>query len=243
LKTTLLILVAAGGPAMAQSSADMMPEGSRDASVGLIAGIVPRTEGSREQHFYVVPNFSVKWSNGVFLQGLMLGKEMSDEPNLRYGPLLSLGRKEPRADAPNESRSLKLVAGAFIDYSVLYNLRLHSDFSYGSAHDGRGLLLDVNAMLSTDLAPHHGASLTAGVHLADRTYMQSYFGVRSGSPYVAGGGLAKAYVQGSWRWQASNKVTLTTSLTFTRLCGSAAASPLVATPNGVGVASGVMYSF
>lgn len=240
MKSCLLLLLACATPAVFAQNGAMMPEGSRDTSVGALATIGPRSQGSRAQQFIVVPNFSVNWSNGVFLHGLGAGVDLSGDPSIHYGPTLGLGLRAPRADAPGAHTTWSLNPGAFIHYSLAHNIQLSSTLNYGAGNDGRGLQLNLGASYSMPLAAHQTLQLFTGVNLADHDYMKSYFSTRN---YDAAAGVKNVAVGANWNVQLNNKYRLFTGVNLTRLADKAALSPIVQERNGVRVSTGLSYHF
>lgn len=240
MKSCFLLLLACATPAVFGQTAAMMPEGSHDTYVGALATIGPRTQGSSKQQLLVLPNFSVNWSNGVFVQGLSAGIDLSSDPTLHYGPTLGIGRRAPRADAPGSNGTWGLDPGAFINYSLAHNIQLSSSLNYGDGNDGRGLQLNLGASYSMPLAAHHTLLLFTGVNVADHAYMKSYFSTRN---YDAAAGVKNAYLGATWNVQLSNKYRLFTSVNLTRLADKAALSPIIEDRNGVRVSTGLSYHF
>ncbi|MCG2585555.1 MipA/OmpV family protein [Massilia sp. TS11] len=77
--------------ATAQTPAtNLMPDGSRDMYLGLGLQSVPRYEGADQQRTRYLPVLQVQWSNGLFLSGASMGMHLSNQPDLEYGPLLSV---------------------------------------------------------------------------------------------------------------------------------------------------------
>ncbi len=248
--TYALALALVNTHAAAQSSSTLMPEGSTDIAVGVLLGSAPKAEGNARRNTFLVPNFWVQWSNGIFLEGLNLGMYLSDDPHLQYGPLLSLSLGSTRADMTGERAKKRFVPGAFMRYQPLYNLTLESTFEYGSAPDGAGFLLDTRLVYGMNIASHHSVSLAASLTLGSSAYMQSAFGVtpqqaaQSGlTPFDAAGGIKSVSAGARWRWQVSRKYTLGTGISFTRLHGSAVASPITSTPDGVSYTTSLTYRF
>ncbi|NVD98655.1 MipA/OmpV family protein [Massilia sp. BJB1822] len=236
-------LIAAGAlaaalPAWAQSAGGLLPEGSKDISIGALMGSAPDRPGSAKRSIYMAPQFSVQWDNGLFLDGLMLGMKMSKQPLLEYGPLMTLDLGIRRADG--RRILLRPVFGAFVDYHPLSELSLHAHAYAPAGNDGRGALLNLQAGTQSMLVPHHFLAVGAGVNLADRAYMQSDFGT---ARYQPGGGLHDSYAYLRWSWELNRKYTLVTSVQVSRLQGDAAASPRTVQRTGVTNSLMLRYSY
>lgn len=229
---------AAMAPVLAQSDdASLMPEGSSEmrAGVGLING--PQAAGSTERTVVMLPQFGAEWSNGVFLDSLVLGKQMSASPQIKYGPLLALNLVTRPGDG---GRTLRPVAGAFLRYRPLRELGLQAHILGGASHSGNGFLLNLSANTQADLAPHQWLAFGVGLDLADRAYMQSDFGTAG---YHPAGGVRDLFAEARWRWQLTHKVTMVASLRASQLQGAAAASPFTRQRTGMVNALAFSYSF
>lgn len=199
----------------------LMPEHSSEFAVGAAWVYAEEDEGSAQRSAFLRPHVEARWSNGVFLNGLWLGKELSSVPHLRYGPLLSAGRE--RTSPNGGSGSLKPLVGAYWEYRVLHNLSLKT-FAYRMAGGRGGSLLDLQLASLNGVAAHHLLVLAGGLRLADRRYLQAHFGAGED----ASGGVRDAYLRGAWQWELSRKYSATAALEYKRLEGGAAASPWTA---------------
>jgi outer membrane protein len=231
---TLAGLLACALPAFAQSPTTQMPEGTKDIELSLIAALVPVREGKDTVRLIVLPSASVLWSNGVFLSPGEVGMQLSEDPSLRYGPLLSYGIKSRRADDADDKSRLGIEAGAFMRYRLAHNMGLYSSLMYGGGDNNDGVRFNLGASFTQQLSTHQSLSLSVGANLADSNYMQSYFGVNSAQAvrgqrreYSAGAGIKNSYVSLNWNVQLSNKFALSTGASMSRLGDKAANSPLV----------------
>lgn len=240
MKSRFLLLLACAAPAAFAQSNSLMPEGSHDIYVGALTTIGPRAEGSSQQSVLVVPNFSVAWSNGAFLQGQRAGIDLSGDRALHYGPILGFARRAPRADSPGSRGSWGVDPGVFVSYALAHNISLSSALEYGETYHARGLLLRLGASYGMPLSAHQSLQLSAGVNLADHRYMQSYFSARN---YDAPGGLKNAYLGAHWGIQLNNKYRLQSGVQLTRLADKAALSPIVEERNGVRLSTALSYHF
>lgn len=229
------MLAGACAPCLAQSPTTLMPEGSRETSVGVMFGSLPASEGSRKRHRVLFPYLRVHWSNGVFVNNLSVGMQLSRMPNLRYGPLVELGGHEARE--PGESDERRLLAGGFAQYSLLHNLRIDALVLHNGARGGGGVTLQLAARTWMSLAPHHGAALELGIDLADGRYMQSHFGD------AASAGIKNTFVEASWNWQINRKFDLHTGIKFSRLGDNAGTGRFVATRGGTRLLTALSYGF
>ena len=235
LKTTIMAgLLACALPAFAQSRTTQMPEGTKDIDFSLIAALVPVKEGKDGVRAIVLPSASIQWSNGVFLAPGEIGMQLSEDPSLRFGPLLAYGSKSRRADDPDSKVRFGVEGGGFVRYRLLHNLALHSTLMYGAGDNNRGMRMNLGASFSQPLTSHQSMSVSVGATLADRNYMDSYFGVNSVQAqnghrpeYKAGAGLKSSYASLNWDVELSTKYALSTGISASRLGDKAVNSPLV----------------
>lgn len=249
---TAALLLAAAGAAQAQASRMYMPEGTYD----MVFGVAAQTTLGRKGGEYrvVVPALEVQWSNGVFVdmnvREAVVGVHLSDHPNFYYGLQAAVSGREQRDDTPGQRGGVATQAGAFLSWRALHNVGISGFLMVGGGFNGGGLLGQVQARYAMRLAAHHGASLTAGVYLADHSWQQGYFGVsqaqaaNGGNPeYRARAGLVNCFGDIEWQWQMGNKYALYTGLRVNRLGSSPAASPLVGERGLVSLRTALTYHF
>ena len=218
LRLVLLAMVLLGGRAGATESPLLMPEGTSEFAIGAALRHGEEDEGSGRRTTWLQPYLQAQWSNGVFLDGLWLGRQLSGVPHLRYGPLLTVAREPlPRADG---DRRLMPVFGAFLSYNLLHNLNF-SVHGYRMAGPRGDAMADVRVMSYNSVAPHHAFAIEAGLRLADRRHLQAQFGVGP----EASSGIKDAYVGARWHWELTPKYTAVAGLEYKRLCGDAASAP------------------
>jgi outer membrane scaffolding protein for murein synthesis (MipA/OmpV family) len=243
-----LTLACAG--ALAQSPVTMMPEGTKSVSVGVALGSTPRAEGSRARSTFLVPHFSVLWSNGVFIEGLSLGLHLSRTPHLQYGPKLFFDMGAQRADHFGGRGKKRLVPGAFLNYQPFSRVSLNSSFHYGATPEGDGVLASASAHYFFPVAERQSVRFGAGLRWGSTDYMQSYFSVSEqqasagkGQLHEAHAGIKEVFMTGSWRWQVSRKITLDNYVSWSQLRGGAAASPVIDSPKAVTYYTSMSYRF
>jgi len=225
-------------PALAQSDdASLMPEGSSEMRAGAILLNGPSAVGSKERSTVLLPQFGAEWSNGVFLDGLVLGKQMSSSPRFKYGPLLALNLVTRPDDG---GKTLRPVFGAFLRYHPLRELGFQAQILGAASHSGNGVLLTLSANTQADLAPHQWLAFGLGLDLADSAYMQSDFGT---ARYHPAGGMRDLFAEARWGWQLTPKLKIVASVHASQLEGGAAASPFTRQRTGAVNALAFSYSF
>ena len=107
------LLACACPGASAQSTNMLMPEGSKELHVGALAALVPRNEGRTGTRLVVLPTASGLWSNGVFASIGEVGWDVTGDPTMDYGPVVSYGIRSRRADGAGRGGSLDIEPGLF----------------------------------------------------------------------------------------------------------------------------------
>lgn len=229
----VLACLAAGG---AGASPFLMPEDTRELAVGAALGHSEEDEGSRTRATYLAPYLEARWSNGVFLNGLWLGRQLSATPGLQYGPLVTAAR-ERSAPAGRDTR-LMPVFGAFANYQLLHNLVF---VAHGWRMTGSrgGAAANLQLVSYQGVAPHHTLVLAAGVSLADRRHLQAYLGAGPD----ARGGLKAVQGEARWDWEVTPRYTASAGIDVRRLQGDAAAGALVTRRTGVGYSLRLLRHF
>lgn len=223
----LVAILACLGAASAGASPFLMPEGTRELSVGLGLGNSEGDDGSGRRETYLQPYFDARWSNGVFLEGLWLGMQLSQAPGLQYGPLVTAARE--RSSAPGSDTQLMPVFGAFMNYQLLHNLHVAANgFRMAGSRGGS----QVNLRLTThrSMAPHHTLVLAAGLRLSDRRFLQA----RLDAGPDAQAGVQDSHIEGRWRWEINPKYTASATVVARHLHGDAASAKLATRPISLG---------
>ena len=247
------LLLACGG-AQAGPTRMMMPEDTQDIYVGLaLNDLVHDKHGPRSTT--ALPTLWVQWSGGAFLDlnsedGLGLGWHLSDDPAFEYGPQLRFSSKEQRSDTPGQRGGVAAEAGMFATWHIDHDLGVGVNGMAGGGNGGLGARAQFWVEAATPLAAHHSLTLGAGVVLANRRYLQAYFGVTAQQAavepnplYAPRQGVLSMYLQPSWDWQMGNKYSLSTWLRVIRLGGQAAASPLAGQRTRAIVSSALSYHY
>jgi outer membrane scaffolding protein for murein synthesis (MipA/OmpV family) len=210
-----------------------MPEGSQDLSFALTAFDAPRSEGGKRRQIGLLPSFTGRWSNGIFAALGEVGMNLSEDPVLDWGPLLSYDLRQRRTDDPSDKGGLDIEGGGFVHYLWAHNINFNSALLYGGGADRTGIKLVANAELSMRLGPHAGLTVSPGLEFVNASYMKSSFGVTPAqaaidglSPYATHAGMKNVFVGVGVDWQLGNKWTLNTGVNTSRLVGSAGHSPL-----------------
>lgn len=240
--TTLLCVALSLATPIAARAADspfLMPEGTSEYAIGMFVNrgkvdgdkALDRDKVGTSPHLH----FEARWSNGIFINGLWLGKEMSGTPNLSYGPMFTMTRE--RSVAPGADTRWVPVFGAYASYALLHDLSLGArGYQVGG---GDGAQLNVQATWHKSVGQHQGISIGVGTNLVDRRFLQT--NLRAGPD--AAGGVKDVYVEARLRWELNAKYTLAAGVDRRRLKGSAAASPLAPQRGNTGYAVGLIHYF
>ena len=249
-RALLALGLAAALPARAQSTSMMMPEGSKDLYLGAVLADVSASEGSHARQLVAVPTASGLWSNGVFARIGAVGWDVTDDPTMDYGPLLTYGIRSKRSDDAGHESRWDFQGGAFWSFMFAREIQFGSQLLYGGGADNRGLQLKLGADVSYRLGSHDSLTLSPGLTLADASFMRSTYGISAtqasidGLPaYGAKAGLRDLHLDIDWNCELSTKFTLDTGVSLTRLMGSAARSPLIAQRNDAELFTALTYHF
>lgn len=248
----LAALLACCTSAAAQGNSTYMPDGSKEIKLALALGNEPRSPGSAQRETFIVPLFSVRWANGLFVEMNEFGVHLSSQPSLDYGlvavPAFSRATTLPGEGARGDRRFTPQVGG-FLNYQLAHGMNLTSGLLYGGSYDRRGLRLRFGAQFWLPVADHHSLGLVGALVLANRSALQANFAVapeqaRTMLPaHEVGSGLHSTAIGARWHWELTHKVTLASMLEWRRLHGSAANSPRVQQAGAVTMATMVIYGF
>jgi outer membrane scaffolding protein for murein synthesis (MipA/OmpV family) len=252
-----LALCARGAMAQDVDSIRQMPplEGKDAGLIGLGVATGGRYSGADDTRTRVLPVLGYHWANGWFAstsQGV--GFNMSSTPGLQYGPrvTLDLGRRERDDPLLRGLGNVKPSAeiGGFVNYRVIDALSLNASVRAGAGEDHRGLRADFGAGWGTELAPGLRLRVGAGTTVTNQAYAQSRYGVNAAqaassgyASYTPKAGVQDVHSSVGLNYALAPRVTLSTSLTATRLVGDAKDSPLVRKAGSVSGQVGVAYGF
>ena len=234
-RTTLCILASAlaCGAAHADSNFNM-PDGSHDISVAMTAFDTPRSEGGTRRQVGLLPSFTGRWANGIFASLGLVGWDVSDDPVLDYGPIVTYDLRQRRTDDTSNKIGVDVEGGAFAHYLFTSEINFNAALLYGGGAQRSGMRLMATTDFSVRLGPHAALTLSPGIELANASYMKSTFGVTQAqatadhfaAPYDTHAGAKNVFLNADIDWQVSNKWSLTGGINTSYLLGSAAHSPL-----------------
>ena len=224
-------------------------------SVALAVIAAPEYAGSDKLRTQVLPGFDYQWANGWFV-GLTngLGYDFSKRPDMQYGLRLTFNRGRDQ-DLSSALRGMgdvdfKPEVGAFYNYFASPQVFLTSSLRYGAGNGGRGLVLDLGAGWSTQLAAQWRMVLGGAVTAVNADYMQSFFGVTpkqsaaSGyTVYTPSAGVRDLRANFSLNYFINREMTLTGALSVSALQGDAKSSPLTRQATSTSGVLALSYSF
>lgn len=163
------------------------------------------------------------------------GREGSDEPRLR--------------GLPEIRRTLRGRLGVVYDANEQWSFR--SSVNQDLLGRAGGAVLANTARYEVDLPPGTELTLIAGLQLADRTYMRSFFGVPSALSGVTTplpafeprAGMHSTEVGLDWRHNLHHHWVVMGGLRYTQLRGDARQSPLTVKPDNYSVSLGLAYRY
>ena len=229
--------------------------GTDGGTVGL--AVIASTEypGSDERRNRLVPLLDYQWKNGWFAGTTNgLGVNLSQRPDMDYGLRLTadLGRDQSRSSAlaGMGDISARPEIGGFFNYALNRQMALTSSLRYGAGNNRQGLLLDVGAAYSRELAAQWRFGMGVAATYANADYLQSYFGVDAAQAaasgytvYTPGAGLRDVRVSASLTYRLNERTAITTAVSASTLQGDAGDSPLVRERNRVTGIVAVSYGF
>ena len=208
-------------------------------TVGLGPGFVPDYEGSSDTEFVPFPFARVHWKTGRYIElnGRMIRANVLEKNSYELGPVVRYngGRDDVDNNRVDRLRDVdeSFELGGYAAYRIedwAFIIGAVTDVSDG--HDGTLARLKVsyNYMIGRENNFRIGAFTT----YADSSYMDSFFSIdadnaaRSGlRQFDADGGFKDAGVDASYVYSLSQEWNLVFAVTYTRLLGDAADSPVV----------------
>lgn len=207
-------------------------------SVGLTYVSAAEYQGSRDRRNLILPSLMYQWANGWFAgTSNGIGYNFSKDPALDVGLRLTvdLGREESRSSAlaGMGDIDLKPTYGGFLNYSINREFTLTSSLRYGSGNSSNGMVIDVGAAYSTQLAPSWRTGLGVSTSYVNAAYMQDYFGVTPGqsltsgyAAYSPGAGFRDVRASASLTYFLNPRTVITGALSGSALQGGAKDSAL-----------------
>ncbi|MGE0768860.1 MAG: MipA/OmpV family protein [Hyphomicrobiaceae bacterium] len=256
LASALLAGVASSGLALAESR-DAWSDGRFGASIGAMAIVAPKYEGSSDFRVIGAPFIAPSFSRGegwIDVQGV-------DDVRLRLfrhgsfeaGPLAGWRFGREQEDGPLLSGLGDVDGGLVVGGYMAYRLGVLKPYlSYhhqvtGNATSG---VLRLGSEATFQLSRNVELIGTAGASYADDNYMQAYFAITPQQAvastaglaiYDASAGFKDVFVGTTAKIALSELWTLRLSARYARLIGEAADSPLVESENQWTAGIGVTY--
>ena len=211
--------------------------------------------GSDERRTRAYPAIDYRWASGWFAGTTNgVGYNFSRQAGVQYGVRLTadFGRDESRSAVLRGLGDVdaRPEIGAFYNLQPTAHIFLTSSLRYGAGQGRDGLLLDLGADLNAQVAPAWRLGAGVASTWANAAYTQSYFGVdaaqaaRSGrGVYTAGAGVRDVRVSVSATYAITPRASATAALSYGRLQGDAARSPIVRDRAGVNGVLAVAYAF
>ena len=235
------LLAAAGGAAAQSFDAVRLfspPKGNGSGSFGAVAVAGREYPGSDERRNLLLPVVNYRWKNGWFAgTGNGIGYLFDSAEHVQYGLRLTadLGRRSKRSAVLQGMDNIDAApeAGAFFNFFFSRELFVTSSLRYGAGDGHDGVLLDLGANYATLLAPQWRVNVGVATTLANRSYLQSYFGVApdkataSRPAYSAGAGTRDVRASASLTYAINPQWDATVALSASALQGDARHSPLV----------------
>ena len=238
-------LACAAGPAQAFGNLLLIesPPAAATLAVGPALWVLPKYPGSRSGTAAIIPGVDFYAPSGFFAStdsglGWNLSKRRDVQAGLRLWP--QFGRSAADAPAGISAIGHRLQAQAFFNFAPLPEVLLQSALLRGAGQHHDGMVAEWGATSGVPL----GADLLAiglAASFANRAWRQSYFGVsaseavRSGlAQFGPGAGWQDVSLSFSTEHHFTPQWHLSGQLTFARLLGGAARSPLAGSARQTG---------
>lgn len=224
-------------------------------TVGLAVVAGHQYLGSDERRTRAYPAIDYRWASGWFAGTTNgVGYNFSRQPGAQYGVRLTAdwGRDESRSAVLRGLGDVdaRPELGVFYNRQPTAHTFLTSSLRYGSGQGRDGVLIDLGAGVNAQLAPAWRLGAGVAATWANAAYTQSYFGIdalqsaRSGrSVYRPGAGVRDVRLSVSATYAFSPRASATAALSYSRLQGDAANSPIVRDRAGVNGVLAVAYAF
>jgi MipA family protein len=256
LNRLVAVLLAASGPALAQSTSSPAPKSDWQSSLGAAAIAAPKSIGSNKTRYLAIPTFEIKYKDFFFIDPIKgVGVQSKPLKGLTISASLGINLDSRRAkddpryrglgdirEALAQNLSLEYEIGdAFISTSA--SIRLGS-------RDRRGSTFDVDLGYKLPAAESFFASAGLTARAMDSTYARNFLGVNAQQaaasglpPFNAESGVqrAGAFVQSAYR--ISDDWTAFGRLESTLLRGDVARSPIVERKGQASILLSVLKAF
>lgn len=220
-------------------------------SLGTGMSYAPRYEGSGSDRWRVMPLLEATYGHWFISPLRGVGYGFSDNPNVQYGPRVSLGH------ARKQNADGRLNGMGDIGYSLEPGLFLNMRFapwfiSSGITTGVHGTHAELGGGIGFPVSAIDRLRLSVNMNWGDTKYNQTYFGVTPGqaaasnnvlTPYNASAGVKDYALTANWVHNYSKEWFSTSGLSVKRLAGSAQYSPLTVRPTMKSVNFLVGYRF
>lgn len=249
----LALILALGGRAEA-ATGDGAERPDWQVAAGPGFNLSPVYPGAKRTVVYAVPYQEIDYRGRFFSSGFdLLGVYLRNDAtwqigaDLQYDPTWRHRSDDARLaglkdiDETARARVFAQATFAFLTLSV--------DAAQDIAGQGQGLVADADLYASVPLGKAL-LSFGPGVTWADRRYMRTFFGIspaqaaQSAFPtHAIGGGLRDRHVNAVATYALSDRWQALCSVTWARLQGDAAASPIVERRGQLDVSAALKYRF
>lgn len=212
-------------------------------------------QGSDLARTLAVPLIEYQWTNGWFAGSSNgVGYNFSDRRGMQYGARLTanFGREESRSQALRGMGDIdpRAEIGGFFNYLLSREVALTSALRYGSGQDSHGMLADLGAGYSREIAGNLRLGLSLGLTVANAAYMQSYFGVTAAqasrssyATYQPAAGLRDVRTSLSLTYRITPQFSTTAAVSSSMLSAAATDSPVVRQSSSTTGLMALSYSF
>lgn len=226
------------------------PQANRYAA-GVAVLSTPRYDGSDAQRTLVVPALSAQLANGFFAEPVNgVGVNLGAGRDLQWGLRATVETGRSANLIPGLGRvDAGLNPGVFANWRVAERVELRSALRTGMAGGG-GMALHLGGAWDFWRAGPQAIGLSLAARWSDADYNQAYYGLSTEQaaatglrPYRLGAGWGAVQVGISGRMELAPRWTGFGGLSWQRLMGEVADSPLVREPTSPRLVLGAAYRF
>lgn len=248
-----------GATTLASERASQRSTAAPEKEIGFALGVGPNYLGGNKTMGFLAPYIEANFANGIFVSTVDgIGYRFLEHPS-GFSMAVSLGPSRSRREEDGEDDGHNRLRGMG-NVNVKPQANLFLNYDTGPFHASVGLHQTLNARRGTEVDVLGSYDLladrnnliraTAGFSYANRSLMQTFFGVNETQAantgyavYTPSAGIAGTGVGVSWRHAFNREWVGTVGATVINLRGSAADSPLTEKRTNAAIGMSIGYRF
>jgi len=222
-------------------------------TLSLSANAAPDYADSGKSRVGLMPGLEYRWANGFFASTERgVGYNFAKDSALQYGLGLGadMGRRASGALSGMGDVDARIEYAAFLQYAMGRDADVAAALRYGSGNDAQGLVVELGAHYSLNLAPQWKLGFGVGTSWANAPYLQTYFGVTDAqsnqtgfAAYTPTGGFRDVSANLTLSYALTPEISLAGGVSASSLLGEASNSPIVSSGNRVAGSLSIRYAF